>query len=54
MTYILYAIIYFLAGRGVYLLSSAYERNAGLKEVRHFKILTILTWPVLILWMGTA
>jgi hypothetical protein len=54
MTYILYAIIYLIAGRGVYLLSSVFEKHENLTDVKHFKILTILTWPVLILWMGTA
>jgi hypothetical protein len=54
MTYILYAIIYLIAGRGVYLLVSVFEKHENLTDAKHFKIFTILIWPVLILYMGTS
>jgi hypothetical protein len=50
--YILFAVLYLIAGNGVYSLIMTISITARLKKVKGIKVFTILAWPFVILHMG--
>ncbi|AGH44515.1 hypothetical protein [Paraglaciecola psychrophila] len=50
--YILAAILYLIAGRGVYSLVITISITARLQKVKGLKVFTILVWPFVVLQMG--
>jgi hypothetical protein len=54
MNYILYAVLYLIAGRGVWYLYSVIQFKYKLPNVKCFKIFTILVWHLFILYVGIS
>jgi hypothetical protein len=50
--YILGAVLYLIAGRGVYSLVITISITARLQPIKGFKFFTILVWPLVVLHMG--
>jgi hypothetical protein len=50
--YILAAVLYLIAGRGVYSLFITISITARLQPVKGIKAFTILAWPLVVLHMG--
>jgi hypothetical protein len=52
MIYILAALLYLIAGRGVYFLIITIEITAKFPKLKGMQVFTLLAWPVVILFMG--